>query len=529
MTEVFNPTEFFAPAPSDLVDNLMGRYKSDRQRVESLALLISDPGNQTAIEYFFHGNRTHERYVPPVKDIFARDGAISNLNARYWQQALLLTDVLEFMPAKRRDEWNEQIREMKTPEFEEDTVRATLVDMLNSRAKFFGERVDGIFRALSGEHITNRPEGFSKRMIFYVGHAKENIADLRQVIAKFMGRDEPNWWDTSRMLESADRQSGQWLTIDGGAMRIRTYLKGTAHFEVHPDMAWRLNCVLSSLYPNAIPSEFRSKPKKKIKDFVMMERSLPFAVLRCIGEMKSVDTRIRRSDYSDRVIEPITTNPYSREFSYSSDKTVRGEVQRVLESLGATCFERNSNKWFEFEYDPRMVLDHIIASGCIPDDKSHQFYPTPPELAKYCVELACIEEHHSCLEPSAGHGGIAGFMPLEQTICVEISSLKCQVLESTGVRVYEADFLKWAANGGCFDRIVMNPPFSEGRALAHLQAAASLTKTGSKIIAILPAGMRGKDVLPGEWNCTWSEPRSGDFTGTSVSVVVLAAERQWDR
>ncbi len=523
--EVFNTEEFFAPAPSDLVDNLMARYRSDRQRVESLALLISDPGNQTAIEYFLNGNRTHERYIPPVNTIFAREGAISNLNSRYWQQALLLTDVLDFMPAKRRDEWNEQIREMNTPDFEEESVRATLIDMLNSRSKFFGERVDGIFRALSGEHVTNRPEGFSKRMIFYVGHAKENISDLRQVIAKFMGRDEPNWWDTNRMLEAADRQSGQWLTIDGGAMRIRTYLKGTAHFEVHPDMAWRLNCVLSSLYPNAIPSEFRSKPKKKPKDFVLIERPLPFAVLRCIAEMKSVNTRTRRSDYSDRVIEPLTTNPYSREFSYSSDKTVCGEAQRVLESLGATCFEKNSNKWFEFEYDPRMVLDHIVASGCVPDDKSHQFYPTPPDLAEYCISLAGIEPEHTCLEPSAGHGGLAEHMPVDQTICVEVSPLKCQILDSKGYRVYEADFLKWAENGGCFDRIVMNPPFSDGRAETHLQAAALLTKKNSRIVAILPASLHGKQLLDDNWSCEWSTPMTGNYPGTGIKVCVLKADR----
>ncbi|MBZ7262460.1 DUF4942 domain-containing protein [Klebsiella oxytoca] len=523
--EVFNTEEFFAPAPSDLVDNLMGRYNADKQRIESLALLISDTNNQTAVEYFLRGNRTHTSYIPPVSNIFAREGAVANLNAMYWQKALLLTDVLDFMPAKRRDEWNEQIREMKTPEFEEDTVRATLIDMLNSRAKFFGERVDGIFRALSGEHVTNRPEGFSKRMIFYVGYAKEHISDLRQVIAKFMGRDEPTWWDTNRMLEEADRKTGQWLGIDGGSMRIRTYLKGTAHFEVHPDMAWRLNCVLASMYPNAIPPQFRSKPKKAPKDFVIMEHPLPFAVLRCIAEMNAVNTRTRRSDYSGQIIQPVTSNPYSREFSYSSDNTVRVEARQVLESIGATRFKLKSHEWFEFEYDPREVLAHIITSGCIPDNKSHQFYPTPPKLAEHCVSLACIESHHKCLEPSAGHGGLADFMPSDQTICVEISPLKCQVLDSKGFRVYEADFLKWAANGGCFDRIVMNPPFSEGRAQVHLEAAASLTKSGSRIVAILPAGMKNKQVLNAEWNCTWSEVYSGEFTGTNVSVVILLAER----
>lgn len=80
-------------------------------------------------------------------------------------KALNMTDVYEYMPNNRRTEWNEQIREMKTPDFEEETVRPTIMELLNSRQQFFAERVDGIFRALSGDHVTNRPEGFGKRMI----------------------------------------------------------------------------------------------------------------------------------------------------------------------------------------------------------------------------------------------------------------------------------------------------------------------------------------------------------------------------
>lgn len=566
--EIFNTGEFFAPAPNDLVDSLIGRYTLERQKIESLAAIMVDIDAQTAIGHFLTGNFDRERYraIPDVSEIFKRDGAIAHLNATYWQNALQLTDVLDVMPAKRREQWNEQIRNPQgikapklsqydvdhgvqqtewslapLPEFEEETVRATLMDMLGSRAKYFGERVDGIFRSLSGEHVTNRPEGFSKRMILsgvydqwgmtnY--HMVNYVQDLRQVIAKFMGRPEPSYELTNKALKVARDYPGEWVPIDGGEMRIRAYLKGTAHFEIHPEMAWRLNCILASLYPAAIPPEFRAKPKKKIKDFVLMDNVLPVPVMQDLCSLEIDEYRpIQRHKWEDP-IEPKTRNPFNRIFrGYGStdDRFVRKESERILSSIGGVRFTSGNWSWWEFEYDPTRVLAEIIASGCVPDDKSHQFYPTPPELAELCVKLACIEPHHSCLEPSAGHGGIAQFMPIEQTICVEISPLKCQVLDSRGLRVYEADFLKWAKNGGCFDRIVMNPPFSDGRALLHLQAAAELTKTGSRIVAVLPASMKDKDVLPHDWNCTWSEPRSGEFTGTSVSVVVLTAERQWKK
>ncbi len=540
--QVFNPDEFFAPASSDLVDNLLGRYTLERQKIESLAAILSDNDSQVAIGHFLSGNQRDERYrsFPAIGDLFSRDGAISHLNAAYWQKALLLTDVLDVMPAARREEWNDSIREMGTPEFEEETVRATLKDMLSSRAKFFGERVDGIFRALSGEHVTNRPEGFSKRMILscvydqwgFTNYKMVNyVLDLRQVIAKFMGRSEPSYELTNKSLKTARDYPGTWISIDGGEMRIRAYLKGTAHFEIHPDIAWRLNCILASLYPMAIPPEFRAKPKKKIKDFVLMQNVLPVAVLQDLCSLEIDAYRpIQRHKWEDP-IEPKTHNPFNRIFrGYGSteDRHVRKESERILSSIGGAKLFSGNWSWWEFEYDPTRVIAEIIASGCVPDDKSHQFYPTNPELAEYCVQLAGIEPHHTCLEPSAGIGGIAEFMPVDQTICVEISPLKCQVLDSKGFRVYQADFLKWASvNGGCFDRIVMNPPFSDGRALAHLQAAAALTKTGSVIVAILPAGMRDKGVLPDDWNCTWSDTRAGEFSGTSVSVVILTAERQW--
>ena len=93
-----------------------------------------------------------------IKDIKrvikAREKAV---DAELWQRAMKLTDVLEYMPADKRNDWHEQIRKHKTPPFEIDTVYATLKDLLVSRERFLAERVDGIFRNLSHSHVTNTP------------------------------------------------------------------------------------------------------------------------------------------------------------------------------------------------------------------------------------------------------------------------------------------------------------------------------------------------------------------------------------
>ena len=128
------------------------------------------------------------------------------------------------------------------------------------------------------------------------------------------------------------------------------------------------------------------------------------------------------------------------------------------------------------------------------------------------------------LEPSAGQGGLADLLPKERTLCIEVAALNCKVLEAKGHRVAQADFINFAeSTGSRFDRIVMNPPFSDGRAEAHTRAAASLLRPGGRLVAILPSGMRGKDI-PG-FTCTWSAPMSGQFPGVSVDVVILRADR----
>lgn len=519
--------QFFAPASFDLIDGLLGQYQAARKQIDQLAELIAG-GLGGVVSYFIEGNAGDQRVHRSlyVDRLFQVERAVKALDADYWSRALSLTDVLDYMPQKRRDEWNTQLTawkertpkpEEELPAFEGDTVRSTIAGLLAMRAQFFGERVDGIFRALSHTHVTNCPQGFNKRMILSrvlsdfgsVNYSQAGcINDLRAVIAKFMGRDEPRWNATSAVIEKAKHRSGEWLTLDGGALRIRVYGgAGTAHLEVHPDMAWRLNQVLAGMFPAAIPAEFRTRPKKQPKGFTMIGRPLPFAVLSILEGAK---------------IENDRRTVYMGYSAASDNKPARQEAQRVLERIGGVSAKP---AFYVFDYDPRAVLEEIITTGCLPDVKSHQFYPTPENLAQLAVEAADIGLFDTCLEPSAGLGGLADLMPKDRTVCVEISALHCAVLQAKGHTVHQGDFLAWAPGQPLVDRIVMNPPYSEGRWQAHLAAAAALVNpTGGRLVAILPASSKGKDVLPG-WNLAWSKVYENEFAGTSAAVVILTATR----
>lgn len=533
-----NMDEFFAPASTDMVDGLVGRYNAMRKRVEEVAALL-DGDRKGVINYFIEGNRKQDnsRYSSlSAEKIFIEEGAIAALNAEYWDRALKMTDVLDFMPQKRRSDWWEQIREMKTPDFTEETVRATLTELLMMRGTFLAERVDGIFRALSREHVTNRPEGFYKRMILnsvvtsyeMVNHDQAgHINDLRSVIAKFMGRDEPNWQATNRLIDYARRTPGERVMVDGGALYLKVFKKGTAHLEVHPEIAFRLNQVLAHLHPAAIPSQFRTPPKRKAKDFVLMNRPLGFAVLDLLGSMRSVPTRSPSHLRHLETRAPRTENPWAIEFDYGiKDKAALAEAEQVLKAIGGVKVfsENGAVSWFEFDYHTKPILDEIVASGCIPDHKSHQYYPTPERLASEVVELAEINDQDTVLEPSAGQGHIADMLPKDRTTCVELAALHCQVLAAKGFRCHQADFLEWANTGRSFTKIIMNPPYSQGRALHHLEAAASCLAPGGRLVAILPGSMRGKDLLPG-WETEWTASYQGEFAGTGVNVTILVADK----
>lgn len=516
MSQLVVNEPFYAPVSRDLLGSLLDQYRALRVRIEDVARMV-DSESGAAIPYFLQGNSdalNGSRYTPAVKDVFKLEGAVGALNSDFWRRTLALTDVYECMPQARRDEWDEMIRTFQAPDFTEDAVVPTIEDLLLSREKFLAERVDGIFRNLSGNHVTNEPQGFGKRMILeYVFNdwgsvqfsRSGTINDLRCVIARFMGRDEPRTCQTAEDLRRMREWPGEWHTLDGGALRCRVYKKGTAHLEVHPDMAWRLNAVLHQLHPYAIPASMRMRPTKPPKAFALMQRPLPFEVVAILSDC------VKRDGMKAVVVG----------YAADNNKPAAKEACRVLESIGGVRTDCSYADEFEFGYDVREVVATIVLSGCIPDKVSHQFYPTPERIAREAVEMARISDGHECLEPSAGLGGIADLMP--SPVCVEVSGLHCRILRAKGHEVHEGDFLKWAAHAPQFDRIVMNPPYSEGRWRAHVEAAAKLLPSGGRLVAIVPASARGKEIVSGLPH-EWSQVFAGEFADTSMDVAIVAME-----
>ena len=555
--------EFFAPVSFDSLSLLVGEFDRTKQRIEEVHALICEERVSGVMSYFFSGNGSDKyghsallRHTSSVDEVFRLEGALNDLTATFWHRALGYTNLLEEMPQERRNQWHAVLnawREPKykrgenpaldMPEFNEANLRSTLQGLMARRTEFVAERVDGIFRALSRAHVTNTPEGFRKKMIMAgmytdFGTTDHNRAgyvhDLRVVIAKFMGRDEPSRDTTTALLHAARAHRGEWIEADCGSLRLRGYLCGTAHLEVHPEMAWRLNAILAYLYPAAIPDANRQKPKRaKTTGFgsaKLFERPISNAAAGVLAAMETYYTlepsKSFRRDY-DRKLWPKT-----RSIRYGAtppSKHLLAEVDAIMAALGGVKTyggkHRNMPYW-QFDFEPAAIVEQVALTGQLPDAKAHQFYPTTPELAQRLVDWLEIEQGDTCLEPSAGQGGIADLLPRDRTLCVEVSPLHCQILREKGHTVIEADFLAWDS-GTRFSVVAINPPFSDGRWQAHRAQAGSLVESGGKLGATLPISARGKaeEMLPG-FDLEFSSPVDNAFAGTSISVVMLRAVRR---
>lgn len=502
---------FFEPVNTNELELLFQTYETNLKNIQQVSQLLATRD----LSYFFdaHNVKT-DNYKA---DVFAYEPAKQFLDASYWSKAFQATDIIENMPAKRREEWHDQIRDRNTPEFTKQAVYDTLSQHLASRNRYLAERIDGLFQALSKAHVTNQPQGFFKRIILadvyndYGGvewQKKNIIHDLRVIANKFQGRKEIV--GTQAILEACRRATGEWVEIDGGLLRMKAFIKGTCHIELHEKVAWELNQGLHFLYPAAIPSmQQKRKADKKPKAFEYLSRFINPATLERIAEMQWSGTNLR----------------------VSARHNVNHQVDEVLQSLGGikgtfsyAGFSRgqvHTGIQYSFSYHAREVVDSVVAGGQLPDKVSYQYYPTPTDLGAAAAKMLGADESHKCLEPSAGQGGLIQHMP-KNTKALEISALHCEILKAQGYDVEQGDFL---AHKGEYDRILMNPPFSEGRAKAHVLHAIGLLAKGGKLVAIAPSSHRGYFDKQG-FRVTYSDDIKNAFADASVTVILVTIEKE---
>lgn len=153
-------------------------------------------------------------------------------------------------------------------------------------------------------------------------------------------------------------------------------------------------------------------------------------------------------------------------------------VAKVLKSIGGKW--SSAKKAFVFKEDVGDLVTSIADTGeFTPERQTFQFFPTPEALAREIVKVADIRAGEHTLEPSAGQGNIAQFMPTPD--CIELDPKNRAVLIEKGFRVVGDDFMTFEPSEP-YDVIVMNPPFCKRQDALHILKAISIAKR--KVVAI---------------------------------------------
>ena len=149
------------------------------------------------------------------------------------------------------------------------------------------------------------------------------------------------------------------------------------------------------------------------------------------------------------------------------------------------------------EADRARELERALAGN---KNVGIDFFPTPPNVVSRVIELAGVESGMKVLEPSAGTGNIAQAIRqcgVEPHVA-EISLPLREILEAKNFKLAGQDFMGMEPEmdhvdgpgpiEGSYDRILMNPPFSNGMDIEHVRHAYRHLKPGGRLVAIMSEG-----------------------------------------
>lgn len=464
--------------------------------------------------------------------------ALGHMNKHYWTTLLKESKVSMLMPTQRKEKFLSQ-EASQFPEFSAANVAPLIQDFLSMQDFFFAERVDYVFKALSDEHVTNSGAGFTGKMILEPSTANAAFDELRMLIACLIGRvnrmDAVEYASGAGSFISRLRAVGPYNTpidIDHGLMSVRVFKKGTVHITIHDDIATKLNMILNALYPSALPKTVKPNAQSTWTAPVTVERCLPAYIISAVVTVLNKRTSFAKNKLRELTMaRPELTSLLGEcksDCSYVGLKNMGLETlsidplfQSVLKSLGGKTIDNSS--WV-FEYDTKLIAATFAMNGFYADQKDFQFYPTTPKLSSMVAEFVCAQHQEGLtyLEPSIGHADLIGhmdFISVSAVTGVELSVLNAEISRAKGFSVVQADFIAWAATTHeRFDRIVMNPPFAHGQALAHVKAAQSVLRSNGIIFAILPATLIHEVKCLG--HVVTSEIYSGMFEDASVNVFI---------
>jgi len=138
-------------------------------------------------------------------------------------------------------------------------------------------------------------------------------------------------------------------------------------------------------------------------------------------------------------------------------------VNKVLESMGGKW--NRKLKSHIFDKSPETALENIILTGEYIDAKhEYQFFETPGEIVIRLLDKVNIKPGETILEPSAGKGAIAKYIP--ECDCIELNEDNRTFLRENNFNLIWDDFLTFNKK---YDVIIANPPFVKQQDITHVE------------------------------------------------------------
>ncbi len=131
----------------------------------------------------------------------------------------------------------------------------------------------------------------------------------------------------------------------------------------------------------------------------------------------------------------------------------------------------------------KELLQRLLEGEKVNDKKKFQFFATCKDEVATMQLLANIQEHHTVLEPSAGHGDLVEGIDKRQVQCFELFADNVAILEEKGYQVTAGDFLDIPAQP-IYDRILANPPFTGNQDIKHIKHMYEFLKPGGRVVSI---------------------------------------------
>jgi hypothetical protein len=185
---------------------------------------------------------------------------------------------------------------------------------------------------------------------------------------------------------------------------------------------------------------------------------------------------------------------YNKEVPTKQKRLQKGGINNTVQLLAALEQYKQILSVIDKPIDLRQHKIKKLESEAkfknIPD-----YFPTPKTITDQLIDLADIEDNMSILEPSAGNGNIMDAVnnhSKENNLNIHLKGLEINfglidILKLKNYQVKQGNFLE-LNHINMYDRVIMNPPFSNYQDIEHVLHAYECLKDGGKLVAIMSEG-----------------------------------------